>query len=102
MRIEFERSGGFMGLTQAVIVDTAAMEPHEADELTAMVETANFFELPELMTAASAGSDRFQYRLTIEASELKHTVVTTEMAAPEALQPLLQRLNMLARTRHKN
>jgi hypothetical protein len=101
MRIEFERSGGFMGLTQAVVVDTTALEKREADELTAMVRTAGFFELPEQLVSDSAGADRFQYRLTIEELEQKHTVVLNEVDAPEELQPLLQRLNLLVRTRRK-
>jgi len=102
MRIEFERSGGFMGLTQAMVVDTASLEKPEADELTAMVETAGFFELPEQLNTSSAGADRFQYRLTIEASQQKHTIVLNEADAPEELQPLLQRLNLLVRTHRKH
>jgi hypothetical protein len=100
MRIEFERSGGFMGLRQTVVLNTDELETQEANEIQRMVEVANFFELPEETPEPSSASDQFQYRLTIEQSEeSRHTVVLSDASTPEAMQPLLQRLTLLARTR---
>jgi hypothetical protein len=100
MRIEFERSGGFMGLRQSVIVDTSSLEPQEAIELQNLIDSAGFFDLPEEFRDPSQAPDQFQYRLTIERTEdYRHTVVTSDADAPEELQPLLRRLTLLARTR---
>lgn len=88
-----------MGLRQAITLDTASLEPDEADELLRMVDQANFFNLPDRLTSPSQGVDQFQYRLKIERSEAIHTVFLSDSNAPEELQPLLQRLNFLVRTR---
>ena len=99
MRIEFERSGGFMGLHQSLKLDTTSLELEEAEELTRMVDKANFFELPEEIQSNSEVADHFQYRLTIERSEISHTVILSDSTTPEELQPLLQHLNLMVRTR---
>ena len=99
MRIEFERSGGFMGVRNVIQVDTTSLEPQEANELLALVESAGFFDLPEHLASSTPAADTFQYRLTIERSEIRHTVMLTDSATPDSLQPLLQRLNLLARNR---
>ena len=99
MRIEFERSGGFMGLRQAISLDTSSMEPEEATELFKLVEKSKFFDLPNEMLSTSEGADHFQYRLTIEYSETTHTVTLLDIDTPDDLQPLLQRLNLMVRTR---
>lgn len=100
MRIEFERSGGFMGLHQNVTLDTSTLEPQEAHELHKMVEAAGFFDLPGKLTDSSQTADQFHYRLTIELPEKgRHTVEMSDGSVPETLQPLLRRLTLLARTR---
>jgi hypothetical protein len=99
MRIDFERSGGFMGLRQAISLDTATLPPEEETELVQLVERANFFNLPDRQPSTSPGMDQYQYRLTIERSEASHTIFLNDSNTPETLQPLLQRLNLLVRTR---
>jgi hypothetical protein len=100
MRIEFERSGGFMGLRQTVQLDTDEMDPNEASEIRKMIESAGFFDLPEELSGSDRSVDQYHYRVTVEFSqEYRHTVVVGDSDAPEDLQPLLQRLNLLARTR---
>lgn len=100
MRIEFERSGGFMGLRQMVVLDTNSLDPAEAVEIQKMIEEAGFFNLPEKCTDGNEAPDQFVYRLTIERSkEFRHTVELSETSAPEELQPLLRRLTLMARQR---
>ena len=100
MRIEFERSGGFMGLRQTLELDTDEMEPNEANEIRRMIESADFFELPEELSGSDRTVDQYHYRLTVEyTQEYRHTIVLSDSDAPEDLQPLLRRLNLLARTR---
>ena len=99
MRIEFERSGGFMGLRQSIILDTASLKPEEAEEISKMVDQANFFDLPDVIQSSSPGADHFQYKLKIEQLEISHTVIVNETGTPDELQPLLQHLNLLVRSR---
>ncbi len=98
MKIHFERSGGFMGVRMATMVDDNTLPNDEARDLRQMVESAGFFDLPAHLTSATPGADQFHYVLTVEAEDRMHTVTTTDAAAPPELQPLLRRLTLLARS----
>lgn len=100
MKIYFERSGGLMGRLVTGTVDTGSLPPEEAKVLREMVAAADFFELPESTKSASEGYDQFQYKLVVEDEDVRHTVETTDMAAPDALRPLLRRLTILTRSQH--
>ena len=97
MRIQFERTGGFAGLTLRAALDSEQLEPNEGQALIRLVENAGFFDLPGKIAGPPGGADRFQYRLTVEWSQRRHTVEVAEAAVPAALQPLIQRLTALAR-----
>jgi hypothetical protein len=97
MRINFERTGGFLGMRLAVELMTDSLSPEEAEELELLVEKARFFDLPAILTSQTGGADHFQYRLTVERGDQFHTVVTSESATPEDLQPLIERLTNAAR-----
>jgi hypothetical protein len=99
MRIYFERTGGFAGMVMTFTVDTASLPLDEAHDLTQMVDTAGFFDLPAEIAKPVPGADRFHYQLTVEAAERQHTVEMGEAAVPETLQPLLRRLMTMARSR---
>jgi hypothetical protein len=96
MRIYFERSGGFLGTTLSTTVDTSTLPPEEANQLGELLQDTNFFELPPVL-AQEKGADQLSYRLTVETATQSHTVVTTDMDAPDELQPLLRQLTLLAR-----
>jgi hypothetical protein len=98
MRINFERTGGFLGMHLAVEVLTETLTPAEADEMETLVEGAHFFDLPPVLKPKSEGMDRFQYKLTVERGDQFHTVETSESAAPEPLQPLIDLLIEAARS----
>jgi hypothetical protein len=93
--IIFERTGGFAGITQRAVIDSADLSPEEQQALEALLEQAGFFDLPPRMEGE--GVDRFQYLVTIEHGDRKHTVALSEEAMPENLQPLMRRLSLLAR-----
>ncbi len=97
MRIEFKRSGGFMGLSLSTTVDTDSLAVQEADDLKRLVEAAGFFTLPATLKSTK-GADQFTYRLTIESGDQRHTVEVSDSVAPESLRPLLQRLTSMARS----
>ncbi|MGA7932970.1 MAG: protealysin inhibitor emfourin [Kovacikia sp.] len=98
MRISFERSGGFAGISLTTTVDTATLTPAEGSQLRQVVEVADFFLLPAEIPSP-AQPDRFQYRLTVEEGNRHHTVTMGESAVPGTLRPLLDWLLNAARQR---
>ncbi len=97
MRISFQRTGGFAGITKTTTVDTATLAPNEAETLPRLVEAADLFRLPAQIPALNPQSDRFQYKLTVEDQGKQHTVTVSEAALPGTLKPLIEWLNQLAR-----
>ncbi len=97
MRIQFERTGGFAGMRMATTIDMESLSAGEARELREMVDAAHFFDLPAVIKSPTPGADQFHYKLTVEVEERRHTVETSDAAAPETLQPLFLRLTRLAR-----
>ncbi|NJM71385.1 MAG: hypothetical protein HC862_14800 [Scytonema sp. RU_4_4] len=90
MRISFERTGGFAGISRKKTIDTANIAANEADQLPQLVEAADFFNLPEKITASTTQPDRFQYKLTVENEGREHTVTISEAAIPGTLRPLIE------------
>ena len=96
MQIQFERSGGFMGLRLQTAVHADDLPAEEAAEWEQMVNSARFFDLPSNLELES-GADRLFYKITVIKAEEEHTVLCSDAAAPESLRPLLDRLTALAR-----
>lgn len=99
MRIHFVRTGGFAGMRLESNIDSASLPQDEAQALKTELENAHFFALPDQLTAKVGGADRFQYEITVEDGGNRHSVQAGEAALPDTLQPLVQHLEMLARTR---
>ena len=97
MRIQFERTGGFAGMTVRGDIDTDSLPAEEAQALRKMIEAADVYSLPAKLASPTPGADRFQYTLTIEDEGRRHTVELGEGAASDALRALLRRLTVLAR-----
>jgi hypothetical protein len=96
MQIQFERSGGFMGLRLNTVVDTADLTIEEAREWEQRLTAAGFFNLPSSLETES-GADLLIYKMTVVTTEKEHTVLCTDEDAPEELRPLLRRLTIMAR-----
>lgn len=97
MRITIERSGGFAGMVQTRVVDTASLPPNEVNQLRLLVDAADFFRLPKMIVSLHSQPDRFQYKLTVEDQGKRHTVVVGEQSMPGNLKPLLDWLMTAAR-----
>lgn len=98
LRIEWERTGGFAGIRMAAAIDSESLSLEEAGRLRELVEAAGFFDLPDKIGDRDAGgADRFLYTVAAETEGLRHTVHTTEAAAPPALRALIQWLTNMAR-----
>ena len=102
MRISFERSGGFAGITMKRAVDEKDLAPDEVQKLHQLVEEADFFNLPGKITSRSPEPDRFQYELSLEKSGRQYTVRVSEEAMPEKLKPLVKWLIEMVRHAKKS
>jgi hypothetical protein len=97
MRVEFERTGGVAGMRLVATIDGEALAPDERAQLEELISAVDFFALPERLASPLPGADRFQYRITVEQGEQRHTIVIGEATTPPALRPLLEWLTRAAR-----
>jgi hypothetical protein len=97
LRISFERSGGFAGITMKTAVDEKDLAPDEAQKLRQMIDEAGFFNLPGRIIPRSPQPDRFQYELKLEKDGRQHTVTVSEEVLPAKLKPLVNWLMGKAR-----
>ncbi len=97
MKIDFERTGGFAGMKLQTTIRTETLSPEQAAELHALVAAADFFRLPAVIVTPGPAPDQFHYRVTVTEGLRRHTIQTTDSAAPAALRSLLERLAALAR-----
>ncbi len=98
MKIYFERSGGFVGRTISVCVDTKELPPEEALKLLQLIEDADFFTLPEPSTLeGNSYPDQMCYRVTVEVAGVQQTIETSDPNRPEGIEPLIDELTRWAR-----
>jgi len=90
MRIHFEKSGGFAGISLGSDFDSENLSAEQTDELSQLVRESCFFEQPTVMRAAQPAPDRFHYRVSVDTGTQKHSIELDEASAPECLQPLLK------------
>jgi hypothetical protein len=100
MRINFERSGGFMGLKFSLTIELDELPQDQAQTLRRLLDEANFFTLPE-NPLTSPAPDGFQYVIIVETDKITHTVHTSDTTAPDELRPLLQELSQRARSQRR-
>jgi hypothetical protein len=100
MKIQFERSGGFIGREVSTFVDTNELPPEKALRILEAVEEADFFSLPESPPDALESMvipDQICYRVTVEVAGVQHTVEASDTNTPPELEPLIQELSRWAR-----
>ncbi|PMB40712.1 hypothetical protein CEN40_21600 [Fischerella thermalis CCMEE 5205] len=96
MRISLQRTGGFAGISKKVIVDTAKLPPEETQQLSQLLEAANFYSLPPKINAPANQPDRFQYTIIVEENNQQHTLTVGEAALSETLKSLIEWVNNTA------
>ena len=63
MKVRYERSGGFAGITITAEVDSSTLTPKQADELKELVEKA--FPPDQLKNKKATMPDQFNYEFTV-------------------------------------
>ena len=92
VRVRIERRGGLAGLHLSVEHDCESLEPAQREAIVALSTAAS-------NPSASAGADRFRYRVHlahVDGSE--RTIEVPELAMPEALLPLAKAASPQRRT----
>lgn len=97
MRIIFSRSGGMAGVRLRTTVNEGDLSAQQAAKLRRLVKAADCFQLPKQLAADPKQPDRFQYELTLEDGEHRHTITIDEEAATPALLKLIEWLTDVAR-----
>jgi hypothetical protein len=98
-RIEFERSGGFAGVSLKTSVDSRAIPPDEVREFDELLDRIDAKTLANSSGAAATQPDQFQYDLTIEHGGKRKQLTVRERDVPKELRPLLDRLLERAKKR---
>ena len=97
MRITFSRSGGVTGVRLRATVNEEDLSAPDVAKLRRLVKAADCFQLPKQLAADPKQPDRFQYELTLEEGEHRHTIAIDEEAATPALLKLFEWLTAAAR-----
>ena len=96
-KIYFKRAGGVLGREVEEEMDLNQLPADEAQQLMQLLTETNFFQTPQNLIASSVVPDEYEYTITVEAGNTRHTVQTSDSTAPESLRPLLQKLTELVR-----
>ena len=99
MILVFERSGGFTAIPLRLTVDTKDLDSQESKMLQSQVAAADFFNLPERENTTGRGYDRFIFKLTVQNAKQNHTIEYGDSSIPEPLQPLIDQLSTMARSK---
>lgn len=95
MRIVYEKSGGFAGLSRTKTIDSAGLPPEDAAEIERLLDGCSFFDLPAKIERPHL-RDAFQYTITVDTGERQHTVSITGEPQEPSLKALRQKLEKLA------
>ncbi len=101
MILNFERSGGFTAIPLRLKVDTEELDVQESTMLFSQVAAADFFNLPGKNTSSGRGYDRFTFKLTVQNEQKSHTIEYGDASIPEPLQPLIDQLSSMARSKRR-
>jgi len=95
--IEFERAGGYTGLTLRNTVDSQFLSAEEAEELGRLLNEAGLPELKKEITLPESSPDQFLYTLHIQMGEEQHLIQLAEPQIPSSVRPLLKFLTNRSR-----
>jgi len=97
-KIDFERTGGFMGRAVRLSLDLDDLPADQTETLSLLLDEADFFSLEDPPGKAPL-PDAFQYTITVTTDSAQRTIRTSDTTAPEKLRPLINDLSARARAR---
>lgn len=99
MKVYFQQSGGFAGITKNSSIDTSSLPPDAMNELNRLLQTSNFFSLDtDLQKVPSGAADYLKYKITVESDTgQKHTVETTDLTKTAPLAELINFIKKVGR-----
>ena len=92
--IHFHRSGGIVGSVIEFEVNLNELPVDESQRLTQLISESDFFNIPDDLDA-QVTPDEFQYVITVESGQSRHTVHVTDTTMPLNLIPLIKELTVL-------
>lgn len=93
MLIRYQRSGGLANIPLSLDIDSEKLPEHKAKEIHRLIEEARLFDQPAKANVSKDAPDQFQYELTLEEGNRKHTIQTSDTAATNELLTLFDLLN---------
>lgn len=101
MRVEFKSEGGiahFPGLSQPIIIDTAALSGEESRRLSGLVAASGFFDLPPTVDQPRPGAaDYRRYIITITDGPRHQSVQVYDPIHHQELRSLVDYLKAKSR-----
>src|SRR3954468_1018612 len=93
MRVEFQSEGGiayFPGLNKPVVIDSATLPTKQATKLQQLLDSANFFELPEAAKKPPKGAADYRtYTISVEDGKRHRTIRLHDPIEDTNLQALI-------------
>jgi hypothetical protein len=101
MKIYFERSGGFAGLSSSTVVDTDSLSHDEAHKIQGMIDNAKgFFDSKKSSPPPKRAADFYKYKITVQTEQgMQNTIETNDITMPSELRPLINYLKEKAKKR---
>lgn len=99
-RLRLTRSGGLAGIATEAAIDTAELDPAEAQPVLAGLDAVDLGSLARRPPAPPGPPDSFRYVLEVERGEAQHRIALSETDVPDALQPVLAALSKRAHPGH--
>ena len=96
-RIKFERTGGFAGIRFAADLELDQMPKDQVQQILSLLDEVDFTNLPEKILGSQQVADGFMYSITVVSEKQEYTVTTSDSAAPDNMEPLLNLLTQAAR-----
>jgi len=100
--IQFERTGGFAGIRLAAEFEMDNLPDEQKREIIELIDELDFDELSGKLSNKMSMPDGFVYSITVRSDVKDYQVMTGESSLPGDMQPLIERLESMAKRKMRN